>query len=296
MQAERLIQFLDLEPRRAEEADAIVLPVPFEKTVSYGKGTAGAPRAILEASTQVETFDEETLLDFEQWPRLHTAEPMAVDGDTEAFLEAAAARIAGYRGRFVLGLGGEHTVTYPLALGLAEAPEELTIVQIDAHADLADSLGGLRWSHGTVMRRLWERGCRVIQVGIRSLSREEYELAEREERIETYFAHRLGGQWGQLIARLGALSGQVYLTIDADGLDPSVIPFTGTPQPGGLSWAQAMELVRTVAAAPGCRLVGADVVEYVPSPHPPGADIVAARLAVKVLAYWGWASAARERA
>ena len=110
----------------------------------------------------------------------------------------------------------------------------VTVVQIDAHADLADELHGRRWSHGTVMRRLWEQGCRLVQIGIRSLSREEYEVATAGPRIATYYAHRLEEQWAEVLETLRGLEGKVYLTIDVDGLDPSIIPSTGTPLPGGL--------------------------------------------------------------
>jgi agmatinase len=159
-------------------------------------------------------------------------------------------------------------------------------VQVDAHADLADQLGGRRWSHGTVMRRLWDRGCRLVQIGIRSLSRPEHELIGRCQRITTYYAHQLDPQWEQVLAALRGLTGKVYLTLDVDGLDPGVFPSTGTPQPGGLSWRQTIEVIRAVAAESRCRLIGADVVELVPSPHPPGCDLSAARLAAKVLAWW----------
>ncbi len=164
-------------------------------------------------------------------------------------------------------------------------------MQIDAHADLADELDGRRWSHGTVMRRLWEQGCRLVQIGIRSLSRQEYELIGSGDRIATYYAHQLPQRWEAMLDTLRGLSGKVYLSLDVDGLDPAVIPSTGTPQPGGLTWQQTMAVLQALAAARQCRWMGADVVEFVPSPHPPGCDPAAARLAMKILAWW----AARER-
>ncbi len=177
-------------------------------------------------------------------------------------------------------------VTYGVLTGLAEEPADVTIVQIDAHADLAEELDGRRWSHGTVMRRLWEQGCSLVQIGIRSLTRSEYAVATAGPRIVTYYAHRLEQQWAELLERLRRLEGKVYLTIDVDGLDPSVIPSTGTPQPGGLSWQQTLEIVRVLATQSGGDLIAADLVEFVPSPAPPGCDPAAARLAAKVLAYW----------
>ena len=118
-------------------------------------------------------------------------------------LAAAARDIARFRERFLVTLGGEHLLTYGVVTGLVDDPAEVTIVQIDAHADLADTLDDRRWSHGTVMRRLWERGCRLVQIGIRSLSRAEYELIENGPRIETFFAHDLARRWAELLARAG---------------------------------------------------------------------------------------------
>jgi agmatinase len=279
-------QFVGLPARGLQEADAVILPLPFEKTVSYGAGTLGGPRAILEASRQLESFDEETLIDFAERPKLHVAEPIAAIDDVEQYLAAVSRRLADLRGKFVLSLGGEHTVTYGAVTGLAGDPAEATVVQIDAHGDLIDKLAGRRWSHGTVMRRLWERGCRLVQIGIRSMSRSEYELAVADERIVTFYAHQLAHNWKELLATLKLLRGKVYLTIDVDGLDPSIIPSTGTPQPNGLTWRQTMEIIRSLSESEHCQWIGADVVEFVPSPHPPGCDIIAARLAMKVLAYW----------
>jgi len=280
-------QFLGRQSHGLADADAVVLPLPFEKTVSYGKGTAGGPRAIINASLQVEFFDEELRVDFEQRPRLHTVAPVKMGRlCARGYLGAVSRRVAGLRGKFLLALGGEHLVTWGVVKGLAEDPRRLTVVQVDAHADLRDQLEGVRWSHATVMRRLRELGCRTVQIGIRALSREEYELAEADERIRIFYAYELAERWKEVIRTLRSLKGDVFLTFDVDGLDISVMPSTGTPMPGGLNWRQAMEVMRAVTTARGCRLIGADVVEFVPSPRPPGCDIVAAQIAEKILAHW----------
>jgi agmatinase len=279
-------QFLGLAPCPTEQADAVIVPLPLERTVSYGTGTWRAPRAILDASCQLELFDEETLVDFSERPRIHTLPPLLAEGSLDDYLIAIRELVKRFRDKFVVALGGEHTVTYGVVTGLVDDPAEVTVVQVDAHADLIDELDGQRWSHGTVMRRLWERGCRLIQIGVRSLSRTEYELATSEDRITTYYAHQLAETWEDLLRRLQRLEGKVYLTVDVDGLDPSVIPSTGTPLPGGLTWSQTIELVRCLAASSGCSLLGADLVELIASPHPPGCDILAARLVAKVLAFW----------
>ena len=302
-----------------------------EKTVSYGTGTGRGPQAILDASLKIETFDEETLVEFAEAPRMHTLAAAIGRGPIEECLARIRDYVRPLRDKFLLALGGEHTVTYGLVTGLvddraeektgtgsepkagdvakmrsdevpvavfvaektevpvplfSEALAGVTVVQIDAHADLADELDGRRWSHGTVMRRLWERGCRLVQIGIRSLTRDEYSLATAGSRITTYYAHDLEDQWADVLAASRGLEGKVYLTIDVDGLDPSIIPSTGTPQPNGLSWRQTIDVIRTLSTESHCQLVGADIVEFVPSPVPPGCDPTAARLAAKVLAWW----------
>ena len=282
-----ITQLLDLPPCTPEQADAVVLPVPVERTVSYGPGTSGGPAAILAASGQIELFDEQTGVDFKQAPHIHTAAALMPAESLEADLAAVEAATRRFRDRFVLTLGGEHTLTWGAVAGLCENIEQLTIVQIDAHADLIDRLeDGLKLSHGTVMRRLWERGAQLVQLGVRSLSRGEFDLIATGPRIRTFFAHQLPDRFDEALDTLARLEGDVYLSIDIDGLDSSLVPSTGTPQPDGLSWRQTMAVLRAVTVAPRARLLGADLVEFVPSPHPPGCDLTAAKLAVKTLAWW----------
>jgi len=279
-------QFFGLPSPGRERADALVLPLPVEKTVSYGTGAGSGPRAIIAATLQVETFDEETLVEFAESPRLHVLPPLSTDGDIEACLARIRDYVRPLRGKFLLVLGGEHSITYGVVGGLVDDPAEVTVVQLDAHGDLADKLNGRHWSHGTVMRRLWERGCRLMQIGIRSMTRSEYEVAASSPRIVTYYMHRLEDQWLEILDAIRRLEGKVYLTVDVDALDPSIIPSTGTPQPGGLSWRQTMEILRVLMGESRCQLIGADVVEFIASPVPPGCDPTAARLATKLLAWW----------
>jgi agmatinase len=280
-------QFLPVPSAPFETADVVMVQLPLEKTVSYGTGTAGGPKAILEASSQIELFEEETKLDFEVSPRVHVLPP--VEFDPTENLESALKRIADFvrplRGRFLLGLGGEHSLTYGMLTGLCDDLHDVTVVHLDAHGDIADTLGGLKWSHGTVMRRLWERGCRFLQIGIRSVCRDEYELISKGDRITTFYAHEFPERWSEVLESLRRLEGKVYFTLDVDGMDPSIIPSTGTPQPNGLSWRQAMEVIRGVAENPKIDWFSSDMVEFVPSPTPPGCDLTAARLAMKVLAF-----------
>jgi agmatinase len=287
-----VINFFNLPAPQAAEADVLLLPWPLEQTVSYNTGTRSGPQAILNASPQIELYEEETGVDFTQGPKILTLPAISDRSVTpeslEEHLSAVAEQISLLRqthpGKFLLTLGGEHSLTYGAVLGLVDDPQNLTIVQIDAHADLADKLLGRHWSHGTVMRRLWEHGCRFVQIGIRSLSLSEFKLVSQVERIETYFAHSLRDNWPRLLDRLANLHGKVYLTFDVDGLDPSIVPGTGTPQPNGLSWLQAMEVIRAVAAA-DCQWIGADVVETIGLPQLPASDFAVARLVSKIVAF-----------
>ena len=281
-------QFMGLLPCSFEESDVVIVPVPYEKTVSYGKGTSGAPCAIIDASCELELFDEETLVDFETDVRIHMTEPILPDDESsvEEFLFSIKDRFSDYSDKFVIAIGGEHSITHGFVMGLAADPEKTTIVQIDAHADLIDSLYGQKWSHGTVMRRLYDEGCRLIQIGIRSCSKEEYILIEGNPRIDGYFAHELFDNWEQIIDTLSHLEGDVYLTFDVDGLDPSVIPSTGTPQPNGLNWNLTMEIFKTLFSNTRCYFMGADLVEYIPTPHPLCYDSIAAKLIAKMIGFW----------
>jgi agmatinase len=280
-------QFLPVPSAPFDSANVLMVQLPLEKTVSYGKGTAGGPAAILEASSQIELYEEETGLDFNFSPRIHVMSPLGFDPteNLETSLKKIAEFVRPLRGRFLLGLGGEHALTYGVLTGLCDDLRDITVVHLDAHADFADTLGGLRWSHGTVMRRLWELGCRFLQIGIRSLCREEYETVSKSDRVTTYYAHQLPERWLEVLESLRRLTGKVYFTLDVDGLDPSIVPSTGTPQPNGLSWRQTMDVIRGVADNPNIDWFSSDLVEFIPSPHPPGCDLTAARLAMKILAF-----------
>ena len=283
------------EARRPAASRVHVLPVPLERSVSYGAGTAAGPAAIIEASRQVELFDRalggEPALAY----GIHTLPPIPVErGTVEEILARVQAAVAGIAaaGKLPVVLGGEHTVTIGPVRALAAARSRaqgapLALVQVDAHADLRGEYQGSPYSHACVMRRLVEEtGCELTQVGIRSLCAEEDAfIGGHPGRVRTFFADEIhadpaGGWLGELAARLAGRS--VYLTIDVDGLDPSVVPATGTPEPGGLSWQQATALLETVAAAAG-RIVGIDCVELAPSPGLHAADFAVAKLLYRAI-------------
>jgi agmatinase len=213
-------------------------------------------------------------------------EPNETPADYHRKLERAAAQLRGSRS-FILSLGGDHSITAPILYGLGVDVSRLTIVHIDAHPDLLVDFQDMKESHASVMHRLWSDGASLIQIGIRTVDRSEYELSESSDRIEIHYAHSLQRPENMraLLERLRGLSGPVYLSVDVDGLDPSVIPGTGTPQPGGLTWYQTMDIFRALLLESAADVFGADVVETIPLKEVPVSEFNAAKLAFKVVSY-----------
>jgi agmatinase len=267
-------------------AKAVIFPVPLERTTSYETGTRRGPAAILAASRNLELYDEE--LGLEPYKKIGIATLQAMDtheGTLERVLSDLHTAELGLLsdGKFPVVLGGEHSLTPPLVAAAAKKFPGLTLLQIDAHADLRDSYQDNPASHACAMRRSVEI-CPIVQVGIRSLSVEE---AEAIPRLRTKI------HWAKDIARapldswiprvVADLSAHVYLTIDLDGFDPAFVPATGTPEPGGLDWHQVTSLVRAVAAQK--KIVAMDVVELLPQPGDHASDFLAAKLVYKILGY-----------
>jgi len=273
-----------------EDAAAVVLPVPLEATVSYERGTAHGPRAILAASEQVELYDRE----FDAEPALlhgiRTLPELVLPPDLGEAVERIADAVAAIaaRSRLPVVLGGEHTVTVGVVRGLLRAHEgPLTIVQVDAHADLRDTYDGTPLSHACAARRWLDdpRVEQVLQVGLRSESAEDAAFARSQpERVHAFPVEELrGSEWQQRLAT--RLAGRnVHLTLDVDGLDPSVVPATGTPEPGGLTWWQALEVIRITARA-SARVVAVDCVELAPREGQHAADFTVAKLVYKAISH-----------
>ena len=279
--------FLRLTGRQADPATAryAVLPVPYEGTVSYKSGTAEGPAAILDASTQVEPFDEELLATFtEAGVATYPPVPSADQPAEQMRRVRAAAEPILRAGKFLLTLGGEHSITAPLVAAAQAVHGPLSVLQIDAHADLHNRYGGSEYSHACVMRRLLELGATLCQVGIRNVSQEEArDCPQQIARLITPTVIAADPNWVQRALDLLDPARGVYLTIDIDGLDPSIAPGTGTPEPGGLSWVQTLTLLRAVCTAR--RVVSADIVEVRPIPPHHVTEFLAARLAYKIIAY-----------
>jgi agmatinase len=286
--------FLDLPQSEPEAADVLLLPLPYEGTVSYGQGTANGPEAIWQASAQIELWDEQ--LDFDLDRLLyHTAQPVLPEPSEkpETYLARVehAARALHACGGLVVGVGGEHSLTPPLVTA-AQAErrfDELTVVQFDAHSDLRESFDGTPHSHACAMRSLVERGARLIAIGIRSAERAEFQYGVASGQVETFTAQRLAEEpdlWRRLSERLAALSGRVYLTIDVDVMDVAISPGTGTPQPGGLAWWPMLGLLKSLLhRRADLELIGCDLVETAPQPGTRVNEFTSARLLAKLIAY-----------
>ena len=278
-------RFLDLRESLADypRSKAVVWPVPYERTASWQRGTQKAPRAILDASAHVELYDDE--LDWEPSSvGIHTLEvtdPALLEETEGINLIYESARKYLGDDKFVLTLGGEHTLSTPIVRAAKENYPDLSVLQIDAHADLRDTYDGTPYSHACVMRRIVEI-CPAVQVGIRSISKEEFaETGNLPTQI--FFARDIAKSPDWIDRAVDALSDSVYITIDVDGLDPSIVPSTGTPEPGGLDWQTLLDLLGAVGRSK--KIVGADIVELLPRDGFHAADFLCAKLAYKIIGY-----------
>ena len=247
-----------------ERAQVVILPIPYEQTTTYGTGTKEGPQAIIAASRHMELYDEE--LDFEAFRLgIHTLRELeTVASGPQAMLEriTEVTRDLLRHGKFVIGLGGEHTISFGLVRAFAERYPGLSVLQFDAHADLRDTYQGTPYNHASVLRRISEL-VPAVQVGIRSLSREEAEWVKARGKKLFYAAEVLASP--TIATEISdALTDDVYITICLDGFDPSIMPAVGTPEPGGLGWYDVLRIVRRVAETR--HVVGFDVVELFPMP------------------------------
>jgi agmatinase len=292
--------FLGLEESTREGADIAILSLPYELTVSYGQGTENGPAACIEASAQVELNDPLLSEDLPAGRIIFTADPWDGEG---ASLATQLEGIEKYLQEWTEGqvfpvvLGGEHGSLPAIMRALSKHPtlagdlSRLTVVQIDAHADLRDELDGDNYSHACAARRALDEGVgNLLQIGVRAYSREEEEFIDSDERVSTWFARDFlapsGGEegWKNLLEEVSALTGPVWLTFDIDGLDGSLVPHTGTPVPGGLAHWQAVEVIETLFASQHTEVIGADIAEIVAGNDSNLTQFTAAMIATKIVA------------
>ncbi|MCX5843651.1 MAG: agmatinase [Deltaproteobacteria bacterium] len=266
-----------------EEAVFVVIPIPYDLTSTYQSGSRRGPHAILEASGNMELYDEE-LCKETYLTGIYTLSPLESDargpGEMVHVIRHATADVLAHN-KIPVILGGEHSISFGVVQAMREKFPGISVLQLDAHADLRNYYQCSPYSHASVGRRISEL-CPLIQAGIRSMSAEEAAFM-KESTIRTYSADFIlrEQQWWEKIAE--TLSGDVYITIDIDVLDPSIMPATGTPEPGGIYWKDILRLVRAVSSR--CRVRGFDVVELSPIPGMVAPDFLAAKLVYRIIGY-----------
>lgn len=256
-----------------EAAKVVIFPVPYNSTTYWKSGTKNGPQAIIEASRHIELYDIETKRDpsKEGIYTLDLLEPSKNSPEeTMARIKSVVDKIL-VDNKFLLMLGGEHSITLGAVQAFKEKFSDFSVLQIDAHTDLRDEFEGTKYHHGCVMRRIKDLGIPITQVGIRSIS-------EGEETDNVFLAPDV-----PVDEIISSLKENVYLTFDLDGLDPSIMPATGTPEPGGLGWYQVLDLIKQVSQKR--KIIGADVVELDPIPGFSAPDFLAAKLVYKIISY-----------
>lgn len=282
--------YFDLDPHDPppEKCAFAILPLAYDATASYVKGAAKAPEAILRASVHVEDYDEELGFCPER-AGIATLEGPDLEGLEPAEAAEAvylAAREGALSGRRLIAVGGDHSVTGPLVRALQETEGDFDVVQIDAHTDLRGEYQGSSYSHACAMARVRDLGVRVTQVGVRATGSEELE-ALADEGVRTFWMHELRGRSPEdwITHVLASVGPKVYMTFDFDVLDPSIMPATGCPEPGGFDWATILELLEALARER--EIVGSDFVELCPIAGLHHADFLAARLIYRWIGYLG---------
>jgi N1-aminopropylagmatine ureohydrolase len=264
-------------------ARVVILPIPLDRTTSYVPGTRNGPHEILVASSHMELWDEETETDVHSIGVFTLPEmefPFASIDDVLREIHRVATELVS-RDKFPFVLGGEHSITAPIVEAVAKRHPGLSVLQIDAHADLRDSFMGTPHNHACAMRRVLDHA-RTTQVGIRSLSPEEAaEIPSLPTRIFYDYNMRQDPHWIDRV--VDSLGEDVYITIDCDGLDPAIMPSVGTPEPGGLSWYETLALLRRVIEARN--VVGCDLVELAPLAGNVAPNFLCAKLIYKILSY-----------
>ena len=265
------------------DAKFIVIPVPYDLTSTYQPGSRRGPAAIIEASTNMELYDEESRKET-YMAGIHTTLPVAIDArgpkNMVNIVRKKISRIAKLN-KIPVMLGGEHSITLGAVQAMIEKYPKLTVLQFDAHADLRDTYQESPYSHACVARRISEI-CPLVQVGIRSMSKEEGEFLP-QSKVKSYSADFVleKKNWVETVCK--DLIGDVLITIDLDVFDPSIMPATGTPEPGGLYWKDILHLLKLVSAS--CNIRGFDVVELAPLPGVVAPDFMAAKLIYRLMGY-----------
>ncbi len=265
---------------KLETAKVVLIPVPYDGTSTWQKGADKGPQAFLDASENMELYDIET--DSEVYKNgIYLADPVTENSSPEAMVEAVYERTKSYitRNKFVTLFGGEHSVSIGSIRAFNESFQDLTVVQLDAHADLRKDYEGTACNHACAMHEA-SKNTNLIQVGIRSMDVTELKWMNKEQ---TFFAHELQEEEYWSDAAIDLMTDDVFITIDLDCFDPSIMPSTGTPEPGGLLWYETLDFLKKIFREKN--VVGFDIVELCPKEDEKSSDFLAAKLYYKMLSY-----------
>lgn len=265
-------------------AEIAIVPVPFDATTSYRAGARDGPTAILLSSSQLELFDDETLLDITK-RGIYTHDPVSPMLPVEDMVKKIQDVVSDLlkENKFVVTLGGEHSVSIGSINAFYKKFGRMNIIQFDAHSDLRDSYLGTEFNHGCVMRRVYDLG-NIIQIGIRAMSEEEWYFLKEKNNFPFFARDIVGNLHASLNSILVKLEDlPTYITFDLDCLDPSIMPAVGTPVPGGLGWYDVLYILKSITQH--TNIIGFDVVELSPLPGYHAADFLSANLVYKLLNY-----------
>ncbi|MDT0687524.1 agmatinase [Autumnicola psychrophila] len=263
---------------RIDDAKVVLIPVPYDGTSTWQKGADKGPDAFLEASENMELYDIETRSEVYK-KGVYLAPPVTEDSSPEKMVEAVYKTTKNYikQDKFVTLFGGEHSISIGSIRAFNEAFEELTVVQFDAHADLRPEYEGSKCNHACAVHEA-SKTTNLVQIGIRSMDISE---TDHMDENQVYFAHDLYEDWQE--DAIGQMTPNVFITIDLDAFDPSILPSTGTPEPGGLFWYETLEFLKTMFKKKN--VVGFDIVELNPNKSDKSSDFLAAKLYYKMLSY-----------
>ena len=278
----RQINFGDLPQKYCayEKSKIVILPAPFDATSTWIKGADKGPAAIIEASANMETYDIET--DSEVYKRgIFTDKPTKEKKSPQIMVAQLKARVLKHlkNKKYVVTLGGEHSISAATIEAHTESFDNLSILQLDAHADLRDEYLGSKYNHACVMARA-RKIAPIVQVGLRSM---DFSEQKNMDKSRVFFAQDIFDNNNWFGKCLKKLTKNVYLTIDLDVFDPAILPSTGTPEPGGLGWYQVLKFLRLLMK--NKNVIGFDVVELCPNPQNKASDFLAAKLIYKLLSY-----------
>ncbi len=269
-----------------QSSKVIIQSAPYEHTSSYLQGSALGPKAIIEASHYVEFYDEETNQEAYKKVGIATLDEMNFNGkvDKEAVDLIEAETLAHLQNnKFVVSLGAEHTVSLGFVKAFKQLHNNFSVLQIDAHSDLRSAYHDNPYSHASVLARIHDLGLPICQVGIRAQCKEEADLIQSSPLINTWYAHQIQENDNWMDELISKLNDKVYITIDADGFDPSVMPAVGTAEPGGLLWHQGLKLLKKVAEKK--QIIGFDIVECAPKEGEILTQFNLAKLLYKIIGY-----------